>query len=137
MLKANITHKCVPHKQSYMHAGLIKYQIWTHRAVYADADIYFLDNVLSAVDVSVRKHLIEKVIFGLLAPKCLIVATNPMDIAVNHEKVYLRNGELVEEEKLEGVLEVMSVDEPSEVPLDTLFGGDADDKNGFITPTEK
>ena len=44
------------------------------RAVYQDADIYLLDDPLSAVDAHVQKHLFDKVIgkHGLLKDKVII-----------------------------------------------------------------
>lgn len=34
--------------------------VWCDRAVYQDADIYLLDDPLSAVDAEVGKHLFEQ-----------------------------------------------------------------------------
>lgn len=52
------------------------------RAVYARADIYLLDDVLSAVDSHVGKHIIEQVLGprGLLSTKTRILATNAIFI---------------------------------------------------------
>ena len=55
------------------------------RAVYADADVYLLDDPLSAVDAKVGKHIFEKCICGLLAHKTRIVAT--------HRQQFLRKAE--------------------------------------------
>ena len=55
------------------------------RAVYADADVYLLDDPLSAVDANVGKHIFEKCICGLLAHKTRI--------AVTHRQQFLRNAE--------------------------------------------
>ena len=57
------------------------------RAVYADADVYLLDDPLSAVDAKVGKHIFEKCICGLLAHKTRIVVT--------HRQQFLRNAEHV------------------------------------------
>ena len=46
------------------------------RAVYADADIYLLDDPLSAVDFKVGKHIFEKCIKGLLSHKTLVVTSH-------------------------------------------------------------
>ncbi|XP_057310596.1 ATP-binding cassette sub-family C member 4-like [Hydractinia symbiolongicarpus] len=46
------------------------------RAVYSDADIYLLDDPLSAVDAKVGKHIFEKCIEGLLREKVVILATH-------------------------------------------------------------
>ena len=52
------------------------------RAVYARADIYLLDDVLSAVDSHVGKHIMEQVLGprGLLSTKTRILATNAVFI---------------------------------------------------------
>uniref|UniRef100_A0A3Q2X474 Multidrug resistance-associated protein 4 n=1 Tax=Haplochromis burtoni TaxID=8153 RepID=A0A3Q2X474_HAPBU len=48
------------------------------RAVYQDADIYLLDDPLSAVDAEVGKHLFEQCICGLLKNKCRILITHQL-----------------------------------------------------------
>ncbi|XP_047432400.1 ATP-binding cassette sub-family C member 4-like [Mugil cephalus] len=52
------------------------------RAVYQDADVYLLDDPLSAVDAEVGKHIFEQCICGLLKNKCRILVT--------HQLQYLR-----------------------------------------------
>ncbi|XP_019852708.1 PREDICTED: multidrug resistance-associated protein 4-like isoform X2 [Amphimedon queenslandica] len=46
------------------------------RAVYCQADVYLLDDPLSAVDPAVSKHLFDKCICGLLSDKCVILVTH-------------------------------------------------------------
>lgn len=43
-------------------SGGQKQRISLARSVYSDADVYFLDDPLSAVDTHVGKHIFEKVI---------------------------------------------------------------------------
>jgi len=69
------------------------------RAVYARADIYILDDVLSAVDSHVSKHIVDMVLGprGLLRSRTRILATNA--ISVLKEASYitlLRDGEVAE-----------------------------------------
>ncbi|XP_066522703.1 multidrug resistance-associated protein 4 isoform X2 [Hoplias malabaricus] len=52
------------------------------RAVYQDADIYLLDDPLSAVDAEVGRHLFEQCICGVLK--------NKMKILVTHQLQYLK-----------------------------------------------
>ncbi|KAG7234392.1 hypothetical protein INR49_004821, partial [Caranx melampygus] len=47
-------------------------------AVYQDADIYLLDDPLSAVDAEVGKHLFEQCICGLLKNKCRVLVTHQL-----------------------------------------------------------
>ncbi|XP_056639846.1 ATP-binding cassette sub-family C member 4-like isoform X1 [Diorhabda sublineata] len=48
------------------------------RAVYASADIYLLDDPLSAVDTRVAKHLFERCIKGYLGTKTTILVTHQL-----------------------------------------------------------
>lgn len=57
-------------------SGGQKARINLARAVYREADIYLLDDPLSAVDVHVGKHLFEKCINGYLAHKTRILVTH-------------------------------------------------------------
>ncbi|KAF9874044.1 ABC metal ion transporter [Colletotrichum karsti] len=80
-------------------SGGQKARVALARAVYARADIYLFDDVLSAVDSHVGRHIIENVLGprGLLNTKTRILATNA--IAVLPEASYitlLRDGEIAE-----------------------------------------
>ncbi|KAK9474869.1 uncharacterized protein V1510DRAFT_410888 [Dipodascopsis tothii] len=69
------------------------------RAVYARADVYVLDDPLSAVDQHVGKHLIDNVLGpeGLLATKTRILATNAITVLAYADSItMLRDGEIVE-----------------------------------------
>lgn len=57
-------------------SGGQKARINLARAVYREADIYLLDDPLSAVDVHVGKHLFEKCINGYLGHKTRILVTH-------------------------------------------------------------
>ena len=46
------------------------------RAIYADADLYLLDDPLSAVDFKVGQHIFEKCIKGLLGQKTRVVTSH-------------------------------------------------------------
>ncbi|RMZ91424.1 hypothetical protein DV736_g1341, partial [Chaetothyriales sp. CBS 134916] len=61
------------------------------RAVYARADIYLLDDVLSAVDQHVGRHLINNVLGpdGLLKGKTKILATNALTVLKEADYIYL------------------------------------------------
>jgi len=53
------------------------------RAVYRDADIYLLDDPLSAVDSHVSRHLFEECVCGYLAGKTVILATHHVQRLAN------------------------------------------------------
>lgn len=59
-------------------SGGQKQRISVARAVYADSDIYFLDDPLSAVDSHVGKHIFDKVLGpnGLLRKKTRVLVTH-------------------------------------------------------------
>ncbi|KAM4711154.1 ATP-binding cassette sub-family C member 4-like isoform 2-T2 [Anableps anableps] len=66
------------------------------RAVYQDADIYLLDDPLSAVDAEVGKHLFEQCICGLLKNKCRVLVTHQLQYLKAADKVLvLREGHLM------------------------------------------
>ena len=46
------------------------------RAVYAQADVYLLDDVLSAVDAHVGEHIFKHCVRGMLRDKAVIMVTH-------------------------------------------------------------
>ncbi|KAI4565334.1 hypothetical protein MJT46_009677 [Ovis ammon polii x Ovis aries] len=67
------------------------------RAVYQDADIYLLDDPLSAVDVEVSRHLFEQCICQALKDKITILVTHQLQyLKAASEIVTLENGEMVQ-----------------------------------------
>jgi len=80
-------------------SGGQKARLTLARAVYARADIYLLDDVLSAVDQHVGRHLIDNVLGpkGLLGGKTRILATNAIPVLMEaHFIVLLREGRILE-----------------------------------------
>jgi ABC-type multidrug transport system fused ATPase/permease subunit len=80
-------------------SGGQKARLTLARAVYARADIYLLDDVLSAVDQHVGRHIIDNVLGpkGLLAGKTRILATNAISILMEaHYIIMLRDGRIIE-----------------------------------------
>uniref|UniRef100_A0A668AYE6 ATP binding cassette subfamily C member 4 (PEL blood group) n=1 Tax=Myripristis murdjan TaxID=586833 RepID=A0A668AYE6_9TELE len=59
-------------------SGGQKARVSLARAVYQDADIYLLDDPLSAVDAEVGRHLFEECICGLLKEKPRILVTHQL-----------------------------------------------------------
>nr|XP_061802825.1 ATP-binding cassette sub-family C member 4-like [Nerophis lumbriciformis] len=77
-------------------SGGQKARINLARAVYEEADIYLLDDPLSAVDAEVGKYLFEKCICGLLKNKCRILVTHQLQNlgAVDHI-VVVKEGRII------------------------------------------
>ncbi|KAK6589532.1 ATP-binding cassette [Cryptosporidium xiaoi] len=59
------------------------------RAVYQKADIYVLDDCLSAVDSHVSAHIFRNCICGLLSNKCVILVTHKLEIIPNVDQIIL------------------------------------------------
>lgn len=72
-------------------SGGQKARLTLARAVYARADVYLLDDVLSAVDQHVGRHLINNVLGpkGLLNGKVRILATNSITVLKEADYIYL------------------------------------------------
>ncbi|KAL2016276.1 hypothetical protein VTK56DRAFT_3904 [Thermocarpiscus australiensis] len=80
-------------------SGGQKARVALARAVYARADIYLLDDVLSAVDSHVGRHIIDNVLgpSGLLSSKTRILATNSIPVLVESDYIcLLKDGEIAE-----------------------------------------
>ena len=66
------------------------------RAIYREADIYLLDDPLSAVDVHVATHLFDLCLKGFLAGKTILLVTHQVQFSRLCDSVYLmNNGKLV------------------------------------------
>ncbi|KAF2788122.1 multidrug resistance-associated protein 1 [Melanomma pulvis-pyrius CBS 109.77] len=80
-------------------SGGQKARLTLARAVYARADVYLLDDCLSAVDQHVGRHLIDNVLGskGLLAGKTRILATNSIPVLMEADMIaLLRDGRILE-----------------------------------------
>jgi ATP-binding cassette subfamily C (CFTR/MRP) protein 1 len=80
-------------------SGGQKARLTLARAVYARADIYLLDDCLSAVDQHVGRHLIDNVFgpTGLLSGKTRILATNSIPVLMEANYICLiREGRILE-----------------------------------------
>uniref|UniRef100_A0A8D3CRR3 Multidrug resistance-associated protein 4 n=1 Tax=Scophthalmus maximus TaxID=52904 RepID=A0A8D3CRR3_SCOMX len=77
-------------------SGGQKARVSLARSVYQDADIYLLDDPLSAVDAEVGRHLFEECICGLLRKKPRILVTHQLQYlkAADHI-VVLKEGQVV------------------------------------------
>ena len=66
------------------------------RAVYVDADVYLLDDPLSAVDANVGEHIFQKCICELLSTKTRLLVTHQMSyMKIADQIVLLSKGEIL------------------------------------------
>ena len=72
-------------------SGGQKARVSLARAVYNDADIYLLDDPLSAVDAHVGRHIFEHCILGTLCNKTRLMVTNQLHILPNCDLLVVLN----------------------------------------------
>ncbi|GAB5359859.1 hypothetical protein AAMO2058_000578200 [Amorphochlora amoebiformis] len=70
-------------------SGGQKQRVALARAVYADVDVYLLDDTLSAVDAHVGRHIFEKCVRGLLLKKTVILVTHHIRYLPQADQVIL------------------------------------------------
>ena len=68
-------------------SGGQKARISLARAIYSDADIYLLDDPLSAVDPEVAKNIFTECIEGTLKDKIVILVTHQLQFIKECEKI--------------------------------------------------
>ncbi|CCH41462.1 putative membrane protein [Wickerhamomyces ciferrii] len=73
-------------------SGGQKARINLARAVYADSDIILMDDVLSAVDAKVGKHIMDSCICGFLKNKTRILATHQLSLINSADRVVFVDG---------------------------------------------
>jgi ABC-type multidrug transport system fused ATPase/permease subunit len=73
-------------------SGGQKSRINLARAVYADRDIILLDDVLSAVDANVGRHIMDECICGLLKDKTRLLATHQLSLIGAADRVIILDG---------------------------------------------
>ncbi|WOO86211.1 Metal resistance protein YCF1 [Vanrija pseudolonga] len=120
-------------------SGGQKARICLARACYARADIYLLDDPLSAVDAHVGRHIFDHVLGpnGILKNKARILCTNAVNVLPQATNiVMLRRGIIIERNTYDGAM----ADTSSELfKLITGLGKQSAKKNGeesgSVTPT--
>ena len=73
-------------------SGGQKHRVALARAVYADADIYLLDDPLSAVDAHVAQHLFGECIAGVLKDKTRILVTHQLQFLAQADQIMVMEG---------------------------------------------
>lgn len=70
-------------------SGGQKQRISLARALYQDADVYILDDPLSAVDVHVGRHIFERFIDGAIKEKARLLVTNQLQYLPRADRIIL------------------------------------------------
>ncbi|EGG24152.1 ABC transporter C family protein [Cavenderia fasciculata] len=78
-------------------SGGQKQRVSIARAVYNNADIYILDDPLSAVDAHVGKHIFQKCISGFLSDKTVILVANQLNYLPFANNVLVMNKNTISE----------------------------------------
>ncbi|XP_043249230.1 multidrug resistance-associated protein 5-like isoform X1 [Colletes gigas] len=79
-------------------SGGQKQRIALARAVYANRDIYVLDDPLSAVDVHVGSYIFKNLILGALKDKCVLFVTHQVQFLKHCDEIFvMNNGSIVEQ----------------------------------------
>ena len=78
-------------------SGGQKARVSLARAVYREADIYLLDDPLSAVDVHVGRHLFNNCIRGFLKEKAVILVTHQLQYLQDADEIIVMKGGLMED----------------------------------------
>ena len=87
-------------------SGGQKQRVALARAVYADRDIYILDDPLSALDVHVGQNVFDHLIKDRLREKLVILVTHNLLLLPDADHIlYLENGDLVGSGKYDDLLE--------------------------------
>ncbi|KAN0055186.1 hypothetical protein ACTA71_008283 [Dictyostelium dimigraforme] len=115
-------------------SGGQKQRVSIARAVYSDADVYILDDPLSAVDSHVGKHLFHKCFKGILSNKTVILVANQLNyLPFADYTVVLKSGEIVErgtyQELINAKLEFSTILEKYGVDENVLSKDDDDNNN--------
>jgi ATP-binding cassette subfamily C (CFTR/MRP) protein 4 len=76
-------------ERGIMLSGGQKARINLARAVYTDADMYLLDDPLSAVDPHVAQQIFQECIQEYLRHKCVVLVTHQLQFLQNVSKIYL------------------------------------------------
>ena len=88
-------------------SGGQKARVGLARAVYSDADIYLLDDPLSAVDTKVGKQLFENCILGHLSGHIRLLVTHQLQYLKDVDRVLvMENGSIIHQGKYAEILDL-------------------------------
>ncbi|KAK6922356.1 ABC transporter-like, ATP-binding domain [Dillenia turbinata] len=86
-------------------SGGQKQRIQIARAIYSNADVYFLDDPFSAVDAHTGAHIFQKCLKGLLAKKTVIYVTHQLEFLDAADLVLvMKEGQIVQSGKYDDLM---------------------------------
>ncbi|XP_051169843.1 ATP-binding cassette sub-family C member 10 [Leptopilina boulardi] len=108
-------------------SGGQKTRITLARAIYADKDIYLLDDILATLDMRVAKHIFNNVILGLLKNKTRIMCTHQTQYLIHADTVVeVSKGKILKQGKPSEILadldEFLLSTESMEIDLNSITG---------------
>lgn len=108
-------------------SGGQKTRITLARAIYADKDIYLLDDILATLDMRVAKHIFNNVILGLLKNKTRIMCTHQTQYLIHADTVVeVSKGKILKQGKPSEILadldEFLLSTESMEIDLNSIMG---------------
>ncbi|XP_060531878.1 ATP-binding cassette sub-family C member 10 isoform X2 [Cylas formicarius] len=104
-------------------SGGQKTRIALARAVYQNKSVYLLDDVLSAVDSKVAKHIFQHCVMGMLKDKTRILCTHHMQYLVHADRIVLIEGGFIK--KIGKPVDVLNELDVS-IAVDAELGNDVD-----------
>uniref|UniRef100_A0A1Y1JUE0 ABC-type xenobiotic transporter n=1 Tax=Photinus pyralis TaxID=7054 RepID=A0A1Y1JUE0_PHOPY len=118
-------------------SGGQKARIALARAIYQDKSIYLLDDVVSAVDAKVAKHIFKHCIMGLLKTKTRVLCTHHVKYLAQADSIIvMENGSIKQQGKPTDVLP--NIDEF--LPIDLELGNDSfqsDNSSSFVDSIDR
>lgn len=69
-------------------SGGQKARVALARAVYQDKSIYLFDDIISAVDAKVAKHIFQHCVKGYLKGKTVVLCTHHLQYLVHVDRIY-------------------------------------------------
>eukprot|EP00752_Nemacystus_decipiens_P009274 g8285.t1 len=113
-------------------SGGQKQRVSIARAAYADADVYVLDDPLSAVDAHVGRHLFDACLAGFLKGKTIILCANQLQFLSQTDRVLVvHEGRIVEEG---AYTELLMVEGGGLARLMEAFAEDSEDEQDDTAP---
>ena len=86
-------------------SGGQKTRISLARAIYADKDIYLLDDILATLDVRIARHVFQHIILGLLRNKTRILCTHQIQYLIHADLVIeMSKGKIINQGKPNDIL---------------------------------